>query len=172
MFSLPVRIFIVVISTAYGVYMLLDGDPFGYIFLAAAAMFVVGYFRYGPIRPAFLAMQRGQIDVAQKLIETIKFPRLLSAQSRAYFYWISGVVAAQDPENLRYAEQQMRLAVGGALRTSNDRCIATATLAHIVAQTNDLERAEQLLADAEKLPHRENASDYLNQLRTEFEKAK
>ncbi len=171
MLSLPVRIFIVVITSAYGVYKLSNGDQFGYIYLAVAAIFVVGYFRYGPIRPAFIAMRRGQFDIAQQLIATIKFPKLLSAQSRAYFHWINAVLATQEPEKLRYAEQQIRLAIDGALRTSNDRCLATATLAHIVAQSSNLDRARQILADAEKMPHKENVSDYLNKLKAEFEKA-
>lgn len=172
MFSFPVRIIIVVIAAAYGSYKLANGDQSGYVWLAAAAIFVIGYFRYGPIRPAFVAMQCGHVDAARKLIETIKFPKLLSAQSRAYLHWIHGVLATQDTNNLAYAEEQMRLAIDGHLRTSNDRCLATATLAHIVAQNSDVERAKQILRDAEQIPHKDNASDYLNKLKAEFEKAK
>lgn len=47
----------------------------------------------------------------------------------------SGVPAICDPERLEYAEEQMQLAIAGSLRNSNDRSIATAILAHIVAQT-------------------------------------
>ncbi len=172
MFTLPIRIIIIVITAAYGSHALANGNESGYILLAAAAIFVIGYFRYGPIRPAYMAMRRGYIDVARKHIETIKFPKLLSSQSRAYLYWICGVIAAQDSDNLLYAEKQMRLAIDGSLRTSNDRCLAMATLAHIVAQNDDLERARQLLADAEHIPHRDGVSEYLKQLSTEFEKAK
>src|SRR5262245_38053420 len=146
MFSLQVRIFIVVAAAAYGVYTLANGEHTGYIFLAAAGLVAIGYFRYGPIRPAFMAMRRGDIDVARKHIETIKFPKLLSAESRAYLHWITGVIAAKDSDDLPYAEEQMRLAVGGAIRTSHDRCLATATLAQVVAKNNDLERAKQILA--------------------------
>jgi len=172
MFSLPVRIVIVLVAASYGGYKLTNGDQSGNLLLAAAAIFFIGHFRYGPIRPAFMAMRRGQIDVAQKHIATIKFPSLLSPQSRAYLHWIHGVIAAQDTNNLLHAEEQMRLALDGAIRTSHDRCLATATLAQIVAQNSDLERAQQILAEAEKIPHRKIALDYLNKLKAEFGKAK
>jgi hypothetical protein len=171
MFSFSVRFIIVLVAASNGGYSLANGHRSGYLWLAAAALIAIGYFRYGPIRPAFLAMQRGRLDVAQKHIETIPFPKLLSAQSHAYLHWIRGVIAAQDTSSLLYAEEQMRLALGGAIRTSHDRCLATATLAQIVAQTHDLKRAQQILAEAEKIPHRDIASDYLNKLKAEFGKA-
>jgi len=172
MFSLPVRIFIVVTAAAYGVYKLANGEQSGYMLLAAAGIFVLGYFRYGPIRPAYMAMRRGDLDAARKHIETIKFPKLLSAESRAYLYWVNGVIAAEVSETLSYAEEQIRLAISGKLRFSNDRCIATATLARIVAKNNDVEGAMQILEQAEQIPHRDNATAYLNELRSEFEKAR
>jgi len=170
MFTLPLRIAIVVASASYGVYELLHGDQLGYLWLAAAVFFVVGYFRYGPIRPAFKALQRGQFKRAERLVATVKFPNLLSGQFRAYFHWIHGVLAAQDDNNFVLAEEQMRLAIDGALRTSNDRCLATAALAQIFAQSDDSERAKQLLADAEQIPHKDSTSTYLKKLKLEFEK--
>ena len=172
MFSLPVRIFIGVAAAVFGVFQLANGEQSGYMFLAATGLIAFGYFRYGSIRPAYLAMRRGDLESARKHIETIKYPKLLSAESRAYLHWVSGAVAADESKDLPYAEEQMRLALSGALRTSNDRCVATAMLAQIVAKNNDLERAKQILAAAEQIPHRNNTSDYLRELRSEFEKAK
>jgi len=171
MFSLPVRIIIVFAATVCGVYNLLVRDPFGYVCLAAAAILIVGYFRYGSIRPAFMAMRRGDLNVAQKHIETIRFPKMLSAESRAYRHWTCGVLAAETSGDWVYAEEQLRLAIDGAIRTSHDRCLATATLANIVARSNDLKRARQLLAEAEQIPHRDKASAYLKELKAEFTKA-
>jgi hypothetical protein len=80
------------------------------------------------------------------------------------------VLATQD-NNFVLAEEQMRLAIDGHLRTSNDRCLATATLAQIVAQSNDLERAKQILSEAEQIPHRKKVSKYLKKLKAEFKQA-
>lgn len=134
MFSLPVRIVVGLLAAGYGIYKLANAEQSGFIFLAAAGLVAMGYFRYGSIRPAFMAMRRGDIEAARKHVETIRFPTLLSAESRAYLHWVNGVIAAQNPEGLRYAEEQMRLAIDGHIRTSQDRCIATATLAYIVAK--------------------------------------
>lgn len=137
--------------------------------LAGAAILALGYFRYGPIRPAFLALQRDDIATSKRLIATIKFPQLLSAQASSYLHWIHGVIAAEGHDFVR-AEEQMQLAIDGHLRTSNDRCVAMGTLAHIVAQ-NNVERAKQILRDAERIPHKEKAAEYLNTLKSEFESA-
>jgi hypothetical protein len=169
MFTLPVRLFLVAAGSAYGIYKIANGYESGYVLLFAAPLIVFGYFRYGAIRPAFKAMERGDLDVARKHIETIRFPNLLSAQSKAYYHWINGVLAAEDPDALPHAENEMRLAISGALRTSHDRCLATATLAQIVALGDDVERAMQLLADAEQIPRRDTASVYLNGVRSKFD---
>lgn len=169
MFTLPVRIFLVVVGTSYGVYKIANGYESGYVLLLIVPLLIFGYFRYGAIRPAFMAMMRGDLDVARKRIETIKYPKFLSAQSKAYFHWTNAVLAAENPEALPRAESEMRLAIRGKLRTSHDRCLATATLAQITAQGNDLDRAKRLLADAEQIPHRDSASDYLNEVRSKFE---
>ncbi len=136
--------------------------------LAAAVLFAVGYFRYGAIRPAFMAMTRGDLDQARRHFDSIKFPNALSPQSRAYWHWVNAMLAAQDSSNLSFAEEQMQLAVDGALRTSHDRCLAKATLAQIVASNNQPEKAMQLLEEAKQIPHRDSAADYLCRVETEL----
>jgi hypothetical protein len=169
MFSLPVRIAFILMAATYGIYKLAGGHQSGYLFLAASGLLAFGYFRYGPIRPAFLAMRRGDLTAARKHVQTIKFPKLLSAESRAYLHWVNGVIAAEISGDFPHAEEQMRSAINGRLRTSNDRCIATAELARIVAKGNDVKKALQLLEQAEKIPHRNGARAYLDKLRAEFE---
>lgn len=171
MFSLLVRIILIVFALAYGVGQLMDGHPSGFLFLVAAMMLTFGYFRHGPIRPAFSALQRGDVATARRLVATIKFPQLLSAQSRSYLHWIHGALAAQD-RNFVLAEEQMQSAIDGHLRTPNDRCIAMGTLAHVVAQMDDVNRAKQILENAEQIPHNELAAEYLHSVKAEIEKAK
>lgn len=168
MFSLPVRICLVAVAAAFGSYKLVIGELSGYAWLVVAATVAMGYLRYGAIRPAFMAMRRGDLKRAQEHVETIVWPSLLSAESRAYLHWVNGVIAAQDDDSLPYAAEQLRLALNGRIRFRNDRCIATATLAEIVARTSDMPGARQLLAEAQQIPHRETAQVYLDELNTEF----
>ena len=146
----------------------MQGDKSAFIAFIGAAILIIGHFRYGPIRPAFVALQKGRVDVARELVQAVTLPSLLSAQSLAYLHWIRGVLATADPVNLAIAEQEMSLAVDGQLRTSNDRCLATATLAEIVALSHDLHRANSLLDKASQIPHSTAARDYLDALRARF----
>src|SRR5688572_26984887 len=107
MFSLPLRIFIIVTAATYGIYKLAGGQQSGYVFLAAGGVLAFGYFRYGAIRPAFMAMGRGDLDAARRHAETIRIPELLSAESRAYLHWVNGVIAADVSKDLPYAEEQL-----------------------------------------------------------------
>ena len=123
-------------------------------------------------RDCIVALEKGRVDVARQLVQTVTLPNLLSAQSLAYLHWIRGVLATADPVNLAIAEQEMQLAVDGRLRTSNDRCLATATLAEIVALSQDFNRANSLLDNASKIPHSTAARDYIDTLRARFREAK
>ncbi len=172
MFSLPVRIALIVVALTVGIYLVTTGEIFGYGLTATAAIFAVGYFRYGPIRPAFMALQRQQFDRAQNLADTIRFPNLLGPEARAYFCWIQGVLSAQDDENLDHAEERMKLAIAGPLRTDNDRCVATATLAQIVFQNNEPDRAFKILDNAMQIGHKDEVNAYLEQIKSEFEAGK
>ncbi len=172
MFTTSIRLAIIVIALGSGCFQLTKGNRSGFVGLIGAAMLIFGFFRYGPIRPAFLALNNGRFSDAERLVASIKFPNLLNAESRAYLHWIQGVLATRDPGRLGFAEEQMQLAIDGNLRTSNDRSIATATLAQIVAQTKNLERAIKLLDQAENIPHSPTAATFLAKLRSEIEAAK
>lgn len=169
MFTLPQRIGIIILTAGYGVYLLTQGSQLAWVIFACVAMFVIGYFRYGPIRPAFMAMVNGDLEFARSQSEAIRFPQWLSAQSQAYLHWIKGVLAMHDGD-LDTAESQMQLAIDGKLRTSNDRCVATTVLARIAAKKNEMERAKQLLAEAEQIPHKPKAKIVLDEVKAEFEK--
>ena len=172
LFSLPVRIALIFIASTVGSYLVAKGELIGYGLIAAAVIFAVGYFRYGPIRPAFMALQRQQFDKAQRLADTIKFPNLLGPEARAYYYWIQAVLSAQDDDNLNDAEEQMAIAIAGPLRTDNDRCVATATLAQIVFRNNEPDRALKILDDAMQIHHKDEVNTYLEQIKNEFEDSK
>ena len=170
MFSLTFRVLLFVAAIGYGSFQIAHGRLFGCLPLCGAAVLVIGYFRYGAIRPAFKAMLRHDLAAAGRYLATIRFPGLLGAQSRAYYHWINAVVLAQEVGSLQAAEEEMRRAVGGALRTSNDRCVATATLAQIMAIRGDRSGAMRILADAEKIAHGPAAADYLQEMKMEFAK--
>ena len=161
-----IRLFIIAFAVTYGVIRMSQGDRSAWLLFVAASVLVIGHFRNGPIRPAFMAIQKGRIDEARKLMSSIRYPHLLSAQSRAYYHWIRGIMAANDPADLPLAEKEIQLAIDGALRTPNDRCLAIASLAEVVAQSNDLTRANGLLDQAIQSSPNSTTSGYLESLRS------
>ncbi|MFT5303015.1 MAG: hypothetical protein ACI814_003832 [Mariniblastus sp.] len=167
MFSNSTRILIFIVALTYSVYELVTGTGMGYVAIAAALWLAAGYIRYGPIRPAFIALYQGKFDRARRLAESIKFPSLLSQQSQAYFHWIHGVLAFNDGDYLN-ADIRMRQAIAGNLRTSNDKCIAIATLAQIVAKNGQLDEANQILDDAILIPHKDETGAFLSSTRNEI----
>lgn len=168
MVSRQVQVLLAAVAVAYATYKLINGQPTVFIFLIAFALLVVCYLRYGAIRPAFFAMQRGDLRTARKLMETIKYPELLCPQSSAYYHWIKAVLEIEKSGNTDYAVEQLQIAIDGQLRTSTDRCIATALLAHIFAEGGDMQRALQTLEAAEHIPHRVYVDTYLQQIRAEL----
>jgi hypothetical protein len=170
MFSNSTRILIVIAAFAYGVFQSVNGNRSGYLAIAAAVVLMIGYFRYGPIRPAFSALHQGEFDTARQLVTSIRFPNLLSSQSLAYFHWINGVLA-YNGSDYTSAETQMRCAIEGNLRTTNDRCIATATLAQIVAKNGQLNEATKILNDAMLIPHKEEVGEFLTNASDEINNA-
>ncbi|WP_237729336.1 hypothetical protein [Schlesneria paludicola] len=154
--------------TAYGLFGVLRGEQTGALILVGAVILVVGYFRYGAISPAFFAVQSGDIDAARRHLASIRFPQLLNSQSQAYYHWTKAVVDSQDGGDLTTAEAEMRLAVNGKFRTSNDQCLATATLAEIVGLRNDRSQAVQILGDAERIAHRPATTQFLETVRAKL----
>ena len=97
MFSPPVRLILTLLMTYLGVMSFRDGDLFyGTLCIVTIGLLISGYFRHGPIRPAFLAYARGDIQQARKLTDSIRFSEvagtpiesLLALDSR----WVGGLV--------------------------------------------------------------------------------
>lgn len=170
MFALRTRIFIVLFLLVFSVYKLANGIQSGYLPLLAAAVIAIGYFRYGAIRPAFMAMMRGDVESASRHVETIRFARFLSAESQAYLHWVNGWLASQNAEKLDYAVEEMRLAIEGSLRTRNDRCAAMIALVEVLLMNDEKTAALELLEQAEQIPCREKTTRCLNDLKTKLEK--
>jgi hypothetical protein len=73
--------------------------------------------------------------------------------------------------DLSVAERELQLAVDGKLRTSNDRCVATAALAEIVSLSRDLDRASSLLDKAFQIPHNAGTAQHLEKIRKRIREA-
>ncbi len=64
----------------------------GLWFYFSAFSLTVGYFIYGRSLRAFGYAKSGQLDAAEKMIQSIRNPKKLSAKKRAYFYLTQAII--------------------------------------------------------------------------------
>lgn len=148
MFSPWVRIALVAVGLLLGVRELEDGNAAGWVPIGAALLLLYGHVRYGTVRWAFEAVRRGADGerVRRRLAGTM-FPRLLNAQSRAYYVWLRGGIALKDGD-ADGARRDLREAFSGRLRTPRDRALVALTLARMEREAGDPAEALRWVGEA------------------------
>ncbi|HAD58131.1 MAG TPA: hypothetical protein DCG12_02630 [Planctomycetaceae bacterium] len=96
MFTVSACLIVVFAAFIYSGYLLNQGDENGWVWAAAGCVPVVGYLRYGAIRPAWRALMDGDLERARAFVGAIRFRMLLSAETRACLDWVEGCIAEDD----------------------------------------------------------------------------
>lgn len=167
MFSPPLRLALIFLAGALAVMELSQQQPSGFLFLGAAALLAWGYFRHGTVYAACAAYRRGQLERARKLLARVRDPGALTAQDRAYYHWLSGILASGT--ELSSARKSLEEALEGALRTQNDRSLAHCHLAIILAQQGEKDGARGHLSRARELGHRPEVAELIRQVEERLE---
>lgn len=154
-------------SFAFGCYRVIAGNLLGLAFLALSAWFTYGYFKYGTVWLAFRAVAGGQMEKAARLLQEVRRPESLGPQDRGYFELASGFVCISRAENER-AEQHLRSALAGRLRTDNDRALGEAVLAQLLVARDELAEARALLTQAATRRCRPAIAQRIQSLRAEL----
>lgn len=158
--------------------------PLGFLFLAAAifvnfqagfwpsfilyliaVILIVGHFLFGPMRLIQTYMESGDLEGAQKVLDSIKFPGLLIKPVRSVYYTLKGhlAMAAQDFDA---AEKHMKqgVALGGGELTKAAEGPNKLQLGMLAMQKGNIKEAENYIRQAIRagLPDSENnAAAYL-----------
>lgn len=135
-----------------------------FILYLIAVISILGHFLLGPMRLIQTAMEEGNMEEAKKIVDSIKFPRLLIKPIRSVYYTIQGNLAmvSQDFEG---AEKMMKkgLSLGGSL-TKQAEGPNKLQLGMLSMQKGDIKQAESYIRQAIRagLPDSENnAAAYL-----------
>jgi tetratricopeptide (TPR) repeat protein len=135
-----------------------------FILYFIAVICILGHFLLGPMRLIQTAMEEGNMEEAKKIVDSIKFPRLLIKPIRSVYYTIQGNLAmvSQDFEG---AEKMMKkgLSLGGSL-TKQAEGPNKLQLGMLSMQKGDIKQAESYIRQAIRagLPDSENnAAAYL-----------
>jgi hypothetical protein len=117
------------------------------LFLAAAALFALGYWRQGTVWLAWRAFVRGDHERMERRLAKVPRPPQLGSGQRAYYELLQGVIRLRRGD-LEGARTHFTAAAAGRLRTENDRALVEAQLAEVALELGDASAARAHIASA------------------------
>jgi len=96
---------------------------------ATTLLLVLTHVLFGTVVQAFQALRKGNPEHARTLLSQIHRPEWLLKRHRAYYYFVSGMLALNDKQ-IHYGKQDLKKALQLGLRSVQDKALATLNLAH------------------------------------------
>ncbi|MEO7176314.1 MAG: hypothetical protein ABIV51_10460 [Saprospiraceae bacterium] len=124
----------IALSATYGFW-------YGFVFILAALLLIVGYLLLGTVQSSAMKMQTADFGGARRQLGLTFFPGLLYKANRAYFYLLHGTIAAQEKDHDR-AEVYFLKAQKTGLPTDNEKAMVALQLANIQATKGKWNTAE------------------------------
>jgi tetratricopeptide (TPR) repeat protein len=124
---------------------------------------IVGHFFFGPLRLIQEYLEAGNIEGAEKVLNSIKFPGLLYKPIRSVYYTLKGNVAMMK-QDFDTAEKHMKKGLDLGMPMKEAEGASLLQMGMLAMQKNDLRQAESYIRSAIRkgLPDRENeAAAYL-----------
>jgi Tfp pilus assembly protein PilF len=124
---------------------------------------IAGHFFFGPLRLIQEYMENGDMEGAEKVLASVKFPGLLYKPIRSVYYTLKGNIAMMK-QDFDGAEKMMKkgLDLGMPMKEAEGASLLQMGMLHM--QKNDLRQAESYIRSAIRkgLPDKENeAAAYL-----------
>jgi len=124
---------------------------------------IAGHFFFGPLRLIQEHMEAGDMEGAEKVLGTIKFPNLLYKPIRSVYYTLKGNIAMMK-QDFDGAEVNMRKGLDLGMPMKEAEGASLLQMGMLAMQKNDIRKAEGLIRQAlsKGLPDKENqAAAYL-----------
>ena len=124
---------------------------------------IAGHFFFGPLRLIQEHMEAGDMEGAEKVIATIKFPNLLYKPIRSVYFTLKGNIAMMK-QDFDGAEINMRKGLDLGMPMKEAEGASLLQMGMLAMQKNDIRKAEGLIRQAisKGLPDKENqAAAYL-----------
>jgi len=124
---------------------------------------IAGHFFFGPLRLIQEHMEAGNMEGAEKVIATIKFPNLLYKPIRSVYFTLKGNIAMMK-NDFDGAELNMRKGLDLGMPMKEAEGASLLQMGMLAMQKNDIRKAEGLIRQAlsKGLPDKENqAAAYL-----------
>ena len=124
---------------------------------------IAGHFFFGPLRLIQTYMEEGDMEGAEKVLNSIKFPRLLYKPIRSVYYTLQGNIAMMK-QDFAGAEKGMKKGLDLGMPMKEAEGASMLQMGMLMMQKNDLKQAESYIRGAisKGLPDKENeAAAYL-----------
>jgi len=134
-----------------------------FILYLIAVIFIVGHFIFGPMRLIQGYMESGDMEGAEKVLNSIKFPNLMYKPIRSVYYTLKGNVAMMK-QDFDGAEKNMQKGLDLGMPMKEAEGASLLQMGMLAMQRNDIRKAEGLIRQAisKGLPDKENqAAAYL-----------
>src|SRR5579872_1821107 len=124
-----------------------------------------GYFFFGPLRLIQEHMEAGDMDAAEKVLNSIKFPGLLYKPIRSVYYTLKGNIAMMK-QDFTAAEKNMKKGLDLGMPMKEAEGASLLQMGMLNMQKNDIRQAEKYIRSAlqKGLPDKENQAAAFLQL--------
>ncbi len=126
---------------------------------------IFGHFFFGPLRLIQEHMESGNIEGAEKVLNTIKFPGLLYKPIRSVYYTLKGNLAMMK-QDFDAAEKNMKKGLDLGMPMKEAEGASLLQMGMLAMQKNDLRQGESYIRQAIRkgLPDKENQAAAFLQL--------
>ena len=129
----------------------------GFPLYLVGVILVAGHFFFGPLRLIQEYMESGDMDGAEKVLASIKFPNLLYKPIRSVYYTLKGNIAMMK-QDFDGAEKNMKKGLDLGMPMKEAEGASLLQMGMLAMQKNDIRKAEGLIRQAisKGLPDKEN----------------
>lgn len=120
---------------------------------------IVGHFVFGPLRLIQVHLESGNVEEAEKVIASVKYPNLLYKPIRSVYYTLKGNLAMMK-QDYDGAELNMKKGLDLGMPMKEAEGASMLQMGMIAMQKNDLRQAETYIRGAIRkgLPDKENSA--------------
>lgn len=159
------RLYLGILLIVLGVVLNLTVSGFWPVFplYLVGVILVAGHFFFGPLRLIQEHMEAGNMEEAQRIVNSIKYPNLLYKPIRSVYYTLKGNMAMMN-QDYDTAEINMRKGIDLGSPMKEAEGASLLQMGMLSMQKNDLRQAERYIREAIRkgLPDKENqAAAYL-----------
>jgi tetratricopeptide (TPR) repeat protein len=164
-FVIKYRLYLGIVLIVAGLAMNLTISGFWPVFplYLVGVILIAGHFFFGPLRLIQEHLESGNVEEAQRIIDSIKFPNLLYKPIRSVYYTLKGNLAMMN-QDFDSAEINMKKGLDLGMPMKEAEGASMLQMGMLAMQKNDLRQAESYIRNAIRkgLPDKENqAAAYL-----------